>query len=324
MRLWDSLRDRLSNRITESNADPASRRARLKRAACLLLLGILAFSLTLGMVGCVSQEEIDAAIAAAGEEDLAPLEPGEAPLVEGEEGEATPAETEEDEESEPAGIIEQLANMLGSRSQSLQIVALLTILSLAPSILIMLTSFLRIIMVLSFTRSAMGLQQMPPNQVMIGLALFLTFFIMGPVIDEIKTEAYIPYVAEQIELDEAIERGSVPLKSFMLRQTRENDIALFCGFAGEEIPGTDEELLELPMRTLIPAFLTSELKRAFEIGFFIYIPFIVIDMVVASVLMAMGMMMLPPIVISLPFKVLLFVVVDGWTLTMQTLVGGFL
>lgn len=322
MRLRDSLRDGLSNRITEGNADPASRRARLKRAACLLLLGILVFSLTLGMVGCVSQEEIDAAIAAAGDEDLEPLEPGEAPLVEGEEGEATPAETEEDEE--PAGIIEQLSNMLGSRSQSLRIVALLTILSLAPSILIMLTCFLRIIMVLSFTRSAMGLQQMPPNQVMIGLALFLTLFIMGPVIDEIKTEAYIPYVAEQIELEEAIERGSVPLKSFMLRETRENDIALFCGFAGEEIPETDEELYDLPMRTLIPAFLTSELKTAFEIGFFIYIPFIVIDMVVASVLMSMGMMMLPPIVISLPFKVLLFVVVDGWTLTMQNLVAGFM
>lgn len=314
-------RARLLNCIEQKCADPASRRMRLKRAASLLLLGILVCGIALSAVGCVSQEEIDAAIAAAEEESLEPLEPGEAPLVPGEEGEATPAEEDDDE---PAGIVEQLANMLGSRSQSMQIIGLLTILSLAPSILIMLTSFLRIIMVLSFTRSALGLQQMPPNQVLVGLALFLSLFIMGPVVDEIKTEAYIPYIAEQIELTEAVERGSVPLKSFMLRETRSNDIALFCGFAGEEVPATEEELLDLPMRLIIPAFLTSELKTAFEIGFFIYIPFIVIDMIVASVLMAMGMMMLPPITISLPFKVLLFVVVDGWTLTMQTLVAGFL
>lgn len=266
------------------------------------------------MSGCVSEQELQEALAA---QDAAQgAGEGAEPLE--------PMEEETAEEGETPGMLDQLVRMLGSRSQSMQIVALLTVLSLAPSILIMLTSFVRVIMVLSFTRSALGLQQMPPNQVLVGLALFLTLFIMGPVVDEIKTEAYIPYITEQVTLEEAVERGGVPLRSFMLRQTRAADLNMFCSFAGEEPPATEEEALEVPFRTLIPAFLTSELKRAFEIGFFIYIPFIVIDMIVASTLMAMGMMMLPPIVISLPFKVLLFVVVDGWALTMQTLVAGFL
>ncbi|MEA5058904.1 MAG: flagellar type III secretion system pore protein FliP [Candidatus Pelethousia sp.] len=284
------------------------------RAAFLLLALLVA--LIFVMTGCVSEEEIQAALAnqnttqenAEAAEAAQPLEPME----------------EEAAETETPGMLSQLVSMLGSRSQSVQIVGLLTILSLAPSILIMLTSFVRVIMVLSFTRNALGLQQMPPNQVLVGLALFLTLFIMGPVVDEIKTEAYIPYIAEQITLEEAVDRGAVPVRGFMLRQTRSADLAMFCSFAGEEPPATEEETRKVPMRTLIPAFLTSELKRSFEIGFFIYIPFIVIDMIVASTLMAMGMMMLPPIVISLPFKVLLFVVVDGWTLTMQTLVSGFL
>lgn len=311
MRRKDNL---MGNSIRSKSHGPAAHRARNRRLACLLLLAMLA-SVVFVMTGCLSDEEIQAALArnaagAAGEaaEAAEPLEPLE----------------QEPEEAERPGMLDQLVGMLGSRSQSVQIVALLTVLSLAPSLLIMLTSFVRVAMVLSFTRNALGLQQMPPNQVLVGLALFLTLFIMGPVVDEVKADAYIPYITEQITLEEAVDRGAVPVRAFMLRQTRSADLAMFCSFAGEEPPATEEETLKVPMRTLIPAFLTSELKRSFEIGFFIYIPFIVIDMIVASTLMAMGMMMLPPIVISLPFKVLLFVVVDGWTLTMQTLVSGFL
>lgn len=286
-----------------------------RRWAAGLLLFIMLFTMVFGMTGCVSEEELQAALDARDEARAAeiaePLEPLEAM-------DEAPAE-----EEEPPGMLGQLVQMLGSRSQSVQIVALLTVLSLAPSILIMLTSFVRIIMVLSFTRSALGLQQMPPNQVLVALALFLTLFIMSPVVDEIKTEAYLPYITEQITLEEAIDRGEAPIRTFLLRQTRSADLNMFCSFAGETPPQTEEDALHVRMRTLIPAFLTSELKRAFEIGFFIYIPFIVVDMIVASTLMAMGMMMLPPIVISLPFKVLLFVVVDGWGLTMQTLIAGF-
>ena len=179
---------------------------------------------------------------------------------------------------------------------------------------------MRIVMVLSFTRNAMGLQQMPPNQVLIGFALILTFLVMSPVIDEIKTEAYIPYVAEQIDLQEAVERGTQPIREFMLRQTRSDDLSMFYEFSGET---PSEDILQTPMKILMPAFLISEFRCAFEIGFFIYIPFLVIDMIVASTLMSMGMMMLPPITISLPFKVLLFVVVDGWSLTVQALLSSF-
>ncbi len=300
--------------INPKRVGPVSSGLRRERAARFLLLVLLAAGLAALLVGCVSQEEIDAAIAAGRDDALTPGEPLP-PLEE-------PADGEDD--GNGSGIIDLLVSMLGSRSQSLQIVALLTVLSLAPSLLIMLTSFLRIVMVLSFTRNAVGMQQMPPNQVVIGLALFLTLFTMGPVVDEIKTEAYIPYIAEQITLEEALEEAGKPIKTFMLKQTRADDLAMFCAFAEDEVPATEEEYMATSFRTLIPAFLTSELKRAFEIGFFIYIPFIVIDMVVASTLMAMGMMMLPPISISLPFKVLLFVVVDGWGLTMQTLVSGFL
>ncbi len=212
-----------------------------------------------------------------------------------------------------------LGELLGSRSQSLQLVGLLTILSIAPSILIMLSGFTRIVIVLSFTRNALGLQQMPPNQVIVVLALFLTLFVMSPVITEIKQDAIDPYVAQEITFQEAIDVAEVPLRKFMLRNTYKSDLEMFNSFTME--PATKTE--DVPMSTLIPAFLTSEIKRAFQIGFFIYIPFIVMDMVVASVLMSMGMMMLPPIVISLPFKVLLFVLVDGWTLTMRTLIMGF-
>lgn len=219
-----------------------------------------------------------------------------------------------------------LAGLLGNRSESIDIVILLTILSILPSILIMLTSFTRIIIVLSLVRNGMGMQQMPPNQVLIGLALFLTFFVMSPVLDEIKVNAYEPYVAEEINGEEAIELGAKPLRAFMMRQTQGKDTVFFynLAMANVEEPPIIESADDIPMRVVIPAFITSEIKRGFEIGFYIYIPFIVIDMIVSSTLMAMGMMMLPPIVISLPFKILLFVMVDGWTLTVKMLVESFL
>lgn len=227
------------------------------------------------------------------------------------------------DEKEPEvskGIIEQLALLLGSRSKSVQIIAMLTVLSLAPSILMMLTSFTRIIIVLSFTRNALGMQQMPPNQVIVGLALMLTFFIMGPVINEVKTEAYTPYIKNEITIEQATDRAIVPIRTFMLKQTFKDDLGVFVEMSGETAIVSAETV---PMRVLMPAFITSEIKRGFMIGFFIYIPFIVIDMIVASTLMAMGMMMLPPTVISLPFKVLLFILVDGWLLTIKTLVTSF-
>lgn len=203
---------------------------------------------------------------------------------------------------------------------SVQIMLVLTILSLAPSILIMMTSFTRIIIVLSLLRSALGTQNSPPNQVLIGLALFMTFFIMSPVISDIKTNAYDPYVAQEITQEVALERAKEPIREFMLRQTYSKDLNLFLELGDREQP---EEISEISFDVIIPAFIISELKRAFQIGFFIYIPFIVIDMVVASTLMAMGMMMLPPSMISLPFKIMLFVLVDGWDLIIKTLVTSF-
>ncbi|NLB29074.1 MAG: flagellar type III secretion system pore protein FliP [Clostridiales bacterium] len=212
-----------------------------------------------------------------------------------------------------------VTTVFGENTETIDIIILLTILTLAPSILVMMTGFTRIVIVLGFIRNAMGMQQTPPNQVVIGLALFLTFFVMQPVLSEVYETAYIPYVEDEITQDEMFDRASVPLKGFMLRQVFHSDLKFFV-----EISGTDaEELEELPMSTVIPAFITSEIKRAFQIGFFLYIPFIIIDMVVASTLMAMGMMMLPPAMISLPFKVLLFVLVDGWNLVIKTVITGF-
>ena len=219
------------------------------------------------------------------------------------------------------GVADELTGMLGSRSTSLQIIALITILSLAPSILILLTGFTRMVIVLSFTRNALGMQQMPPNQVLVGLALILTFFVMSPVFTSMYEEAYVPYAANEITAAEATDAALEPLREFMLRQTYRTDLEMFMSFSGEEAV---EDPTQVPTKVLVPAFITSEIKRGFQIGFFIYIPFIVIDMIVASTLMAMGMMMLPPVIISLPFKVLLFIAVDGWLLTMQTLVGSFL
>ena len=197
---------------------------------------------------------------------------------------------------------------------------MLTILTLAPAILLMVTSFTRVVIVLSLVRNAMGTQQMPPNQVIVGLALFLTFFIMSPVITRVNTEALRPYYEEQISGETAMTRAVVPVKEFMLRQVREKDLALFIKISGEENPAKPEDV---SLSSLVPAFVISELKTAFQIGFMIYLPFLILDMVVASVLLSMGMMMLPPIMVSLPFKLLLFVLVDGWHLIVGSLVKSF-
>ncbi len=202
----------------------------------------------------------------------------------------------------------------------LQLVALLTVLSLAPSILVMVTSFTRIIIVLSLMRSALGVQQTPPNAVLISLALFLTAFVMTPTMKESYTAGIEPLMAEQIDEMEAFNRAMAPVKAFMLRHVREKDLGLFIDMSGEPAPETPEAT---PLQVLIPAFVISELRRAFEIGFLIFVPFVVIDMVVASVLMSMGMMMLPPIMISLPFKLIFFVLVDGWNLITGSLVQSF-
>ena len=205
-------------------------------------------------------------------------------------------------------------------STALQVLLVLTVLSVAPAILLMTTAFTRIIIVLSFVRQAMGTQTAPPNQVLLGLALFLTFFVMAPVAERVYTEAYLPMSEGRIQFDEALERASVPVKGFMLAQVREPDLALFAGLA--KLPPV-EKAEDLPMRVVIPAFVTSELKTAFQIGFIVFIPFIIIDMVVASVLMSMGMMMMSPVIVSLPFKIMLFVLVDGWTLLIGSLVQSF-
>src|SRR5699024_9240626 len=205
-------------------------------------------------------------------------------------------------------------------STSVQLILLLTIFSLAPGILILMTSFTRIVVVLSFVRTSLATQQMPPNQVLIGLALFLTFFIMAPTFHQVYDNALQPLFAEEITLDEAYESASAPMKEFMAQHTRQKDLALFMDYSGAEPP---ETVQDIPMMTLIPAFAISELKTAFQIGFMIFIPFLVIDMAVASVLMSMGMMMLPPVMISLPFKILLFVLVDGWYLITHSLLSGF-
>ncbi|MGI6587751.1 MAG: flagellar type III secretion system pore protein FliP [Peptococcia bacterium] len=203
---------------------------------------------------------------------------------------------------------------------SLQILALLTILTLAPAILILMTSFTRIIVVFSFLRNALATQQMPPNQVLVGLALFLTFFIMAPVWSEINQNALQPYLNEDITQEVAYENAVTPLRNFMLKQTRENDLALFVNMSLSSKPNSPEDI---PTYVVVPAFAISELKTAFQIGFIIYVPFIIIDMVVASTLMSMGMMMLPPMMISLPFKLLLFILVDGWNLVVQSILMSF-
>lgn len=208
----------------------------------------------------------------------------------------------------------------GDFTVTLQIIILLTILSLAPAILILTTSFTRVVVVLSFIRNALATQQMPPNQVLIGLGLFLTFFIMSPVWGEVYEEAWVPFQEEEIDQEEAIENALDPVREFMYEHTREEDLALFVEYSQLDNPETIEDV---PTHVIIPAFVISELKTAFQIGFLIFVPFLIIDMIVASTLMSMGMLMLPPVMISLPFKVLLFVLVDGWYLITRSLLIGF-
>jgi flagellar biosynthetic protein FliP len=208
----------------------------------------------------------------------------------------------------------------GELTTTLQIIILMTVLSLAPAILIMVTSFIRFTVVLSFLRQAMGIQQMPPGQLLIALALILTFFVMSPVIDKSYTEGIKPYLEETMDKEEAFEKAVAPFREFMLSQTREKDLALFVDIARLDQP---EEPKDIPLHVLVPGYVISELRTAFQIAFVLFVPFLVIDMVVASVLMSMGMMMLPPIIVSLPFKILLFVLVDGWYLLIKSLVESF-
>ena len=203
---------------------------------------------------------------------------------------------------------------------TIQTLLLMTALTFLPAILLMMTSFTRIIIVLSLLRQAIGTMQAPPNQILIGLSLFLTFFVMAPVFDKIYSEAYKPYSEQKIDFNQALDRGAVPLRNFMLRQTRQDDLALFVKLSNSA-PLSGPEAV--PMKILVPAYVISELKTAFQIGFVVFIPFLIIDMVVASVLMSMGMMMLSPVVISLPFKLMLFVLVDGWNLLIGSLVQSF-
>jgi flagellar biosynthesis protein FliP len=220
-----------------------------------------------------------------------------------------------------AGLTLDLGNSTAQQtSTSLQLLFMMTVLSLAPAILMLMTSFTRIIIVLSFVRNALGTQQLPPNQVLVGLAMFLTFFVMVPTWNQINTNALQPYMKNQITQTEALTKAEEPLRTFMFKQTREKDLELFVSLSKTERPKTYKDV---PTYVLIPAFVISELKTAFQMGFAIFIPFIVIDMIVSSTLMSMGMMMLPPMMISLPFKLLLFVLVDGWHLVIQSLVTSF-
>ncbi len=222
------------------------------------------------------------------------------------------------------GAIERALNTISGDgrplSLSLQILLLMSLLTILPSILLMMTSFTRIIIVLSILRQAIGLQQTPPNQVLIGLALFLSLFVMRPVIDQINATAYTPYGNGQISIEEAVSRSGTVLHGFMMSQTRETDLRLFANLAGvQRFPSREA----VPFSILLPAYVTSELKTAFEIGFLIFLPFLIIDIVVSSTLMSLGMMMLSPTIVSMPFKLLLFVLVDGWALTMGSLAASF-
>jgi flagellar biosynthetic protein FliP len=205
-------------------------------------------------------------------------------------------------------------------ASALSMLLLITVLSLAPAILVLMTSFTRIVIVLGFVRTSLGTQQMPPNQVLIGLALFMTLFIMAPTFSTLNETALKPYLAGKISQTEALQKASIPMKDFMYKQTREKDLLLFMNYTKTEKPATYQDI---PITVLVPAYAISELKTAFQMGFMIFIPFLVIDMVVASTLMAMGMMMLPPVMISLPFKILLFVLVDGWYLVVKSLLTSF-
>lgn len=213
-----------------------------------------------------------------------------------------------------------LININGNGVPTLEILLMMTAVMLLPSLLIMMTSFVRTIIILSFTRNALGIQQTPPNMVLIGIALFLTIFIMRPVFDEINEKAYEPYREGTITQEQALKRAEAPMKSFMLKNTEDSTVNLYVKLADIEKP---ENIEELPLSVVVPSFMTSELKRGFMAGFLIFIPFLLIDVIVASVLMSMGMIMLPPATIALPFKLLLFVTVNGWELLFQSIVNGF-
>ena len=216
-----------------------------------------------------------------------------------------------------------LINVNGESVQTLEILLLTTVMMLLPSLIIMMTSFTRYIVVFSFLRGAMGTQQTPPNMVLVGMALILTLFTMSPTLSAINEEAFQPYREEEITQEEFFQRAQVPLKRFMSTYTRLESLELYCNMSGTPIPETEEQAWSLPLTVIIPAFVTSELKQAFVIGFLLYIPFMLIDMVVASTLMSMGMVMLPPSMISTPFKLLLFILLDGWQLLFSTLARGF-
>ena len=221
-------------------------------------------------------------------------------------------------------MTDALINVNGDSVQTLEILFLLTVITLLPSILMLITAFTRIIIVLSFLRNAIGLQGTPPNSVLIGLALFMTLFIMTPVVDEVNETAYQPYRNEEISQVEALQRASLPIKKFMLENTKPDSLNLYLDFADIDYPQTvEQQVTDLPMRVVIPAFMTSELSRAFVMGFLLFIPFLLIDIVVSSTLMSMGMMMLPPAMISMPFKLLLFITVNGWELLFSNIVSGF-
>ncbi len=213
-----------------------------------------------------------------------------------------------------------LTQLNGGSVPTLELIFMLTLVALLPSIVIMMTSFTRTIIIISFTRNAMGVQQAPPNMVLVGISLFLTLYIMSPVIDQINEEAYQPYLREEITQEEAIDRMIVPMKQFMLRNTEVNTLDNFIAMSGTEV---EEDPMDYPLTVVVPSFMTSELKRGFMSGFLIYLPFLLIDIVVATTLMAMGMVMLPPSMISLPFKLMMCVVVDGWGLLIQTLSTSF-
>ena len=222
-------------------------------------------------------------------------------------------------------MTESLIKVNGENVQALEILFLTTMITLLPSLLVMMTSFTRYIISFSFLRSAIGTQQTPPNMVLVGMALFLTLFTMAPVVTQIQTEAYEPYKQEEISQEEFLDRAQVPLKEFMLRNTKTSTLNMFCDLAKVELPENVnmEEAVKLPLRVVVPSFMTCELQRAFEIGLLLYIPFMLIDIVVSSTLMSMGMIMLPPSMISMPFKLLLFVTVNGWELLFSSLVQSF-
>lgn len=219
----------------------------------------------------------------------------------------------------PAVTVNTAANGTQSYSVNLQILIFMTVLSVLPGLLMAMTAFTRIIIVLSILRQAIGMAQTPTNQILIGIALFMTYFVMSPVFSKINDTALQPYMAEKLAFPQALANAQQPLRAFMLNQTRKNDLALFEKFANNKPKSLDE----LPMSVVIPAFITSELKTAFQIGFILFLPFLIIDLVVSSLLMAMGMMMLSPLIISLPFKIMLFVMVDGWTLVLGSLASSF-